>query len=193
MRGLKSARFSKRGFISLALVFAFVGGYILLKSNAATTCTATVGTVADAETAVNSAIGGSTICMSAGSYGTISFSGTHTSNVDFIPDPSGDPNGAGKVTFTGIRVTGTYLTVRNFYVNGGVYFGYPANHDTVDHSNIDNPGGIGVTIDGQVLSQPVPGVHDITISGNKIHDDCASGTIVGCEADGINMNGWGNI
>lgn len=92
-----------------------------------------------------------------------------------------------------IVLLGSHFTVSNFIVNGGVVFGYPAHHDAIIQSNIDNPSGVGVTVDGNVLSQPVPGVHDILIDSNKIHDDCSSGTIVGCEADGINMNGWGSI
>jgi hypothetical protein len=189
----RRSNFSRIQLLVFILIFAAIGGYIILHSSAVSSCTTTVGSVSAAQTAVDSAAGGSTICMAAGSYGSINFSATHTSNVTFQPDPALDPNGAGKVTFTGINITGSYVTVHNFYVNGGVYFGYPAHHDTVDHSNVNNPNGIGVTVDGQVLSQTVPGVHDITISGNKIHDDCNSGTIPMCEADGINMNGWGNI
>jgi hypothetical protein len=102
--------------------------------------------------------------MAAGTYGSISLSGSHSGNVTLEPDPAFDPNGSGKVTFNGISLSGTNITVHNFYSTGGISIS--GSNDTADHNDVTNsPGGYGISISGSVSA---PAQHDV-VSWNKAH------------------------
>ena len=141
--------------------------------------------------------------MAAGSYGSITLSGTHSANVTFEPDPAQDPNGAGKVTFTGINVGvgASHIVIHNFYVTGevslnGTFNGASTTFITVDHNDIS--GSEGVTNASQNCSSVNAPVYsgcvswapttDLTISGNRIHD-----TSLTDEGDAIHLNNWQRV
>jgi fibronectin type 3 domain-containing protein len=184
--------------VAFIVVFAGIGTYALLSSHAATGCNVTATSVSDAISKVSSAASGNVICMAPGSYGSITLTGTHSANVTFEPDPSQDPNGAGKVTFSGINVTGSFITVRNFYSTGGLSFLPPATNDTADHNDVtDGLGGYGMDVSCNTASQPCT---FITMTGNRIHnlagtDGTGSGSSCnyGSDGDGLRLDGWANV
>jgi hypothetical protein len=55
-------------------------------------CTTTVASMSSLSTAVQSAAGGSIICIASGSYTGMQLSGTHSSDVTVEPEPTLDPN-----------------------------------------------------------------------------------------------------
>jgi hypothetical protein len=132
---------------------------------------------------------GATVCLTAGTYGSVGVTASGTASapitVEAVPGSS--------VTVGSITITGSYVTVHGFDVNGGVAVNYPAHDDAIDRNNISNPSGFGISIDGNVLSQPQPGVYRVIISGNKIHDDCRTGAIASCEGDALHISGWGSL
>jgi chitodextrinase len=176
--------------VPLALIAVGVGYYIVVGSHADASCTTTVSTVAAAESAVSSAAGGDVVCMAAGSYGAINLTGSHSSNVTFEPDPSLDPNGAGKVTFSGITINTSYLTVQNFYATGGgitvsgssPFPGYT--QDIINHNNVGPTNGYGITVASDTST---PSSY-ITISGNIIHDTSSTS-----EGDALRLDGWNHV
>jgi hypothetical protein len=145
------------------------------------TCSQTVSRVAAAQTAISSAASGSTICMSSGSYGALSLSGSHTGNVTFEAIPSLDPNSAGKVTFDGITISGTYITVQNIYSINGI--SVSGNNDTVNHDDVTaSPGNYGITI-----SSSNGTAQNDTASYNKVHGMVGTNGVVsgsGCSSYG---------
>ena len=163
-------------------------------------CTTTVSSVSAAQTAVSSAADGSTVCFAAGTYGTLNLSrsGAHNAAVTLEPIPSADPNGAGKVTLGAVNLNGSYITVSNFYISGGVSLGAGgASHLTIDHNEITG-GGEGISGGGVDCQAPhAPGysgcttakpISSITISGNRIHGYGQGGT-----EDAIHLNNWQNV
>lgn len=182
-------RLPKIPLIIVALIVGSFGAFHLLSSHASTGCDQTVSSVTSAQSAVSSAAAGSTICMSPGSYGSITLSGSHSGNVTFEADPTQDPNGSGKVTFSGINVSGSYITVHNFYTTAGLNFLYPATHDVANHNDVTNsPGGYGIDISCNTAPSQ-PGCSYITINGNRIHDlSSTSG-----DGDGLRLDGWSNV
>jgi chitodextrinase len=173
--------------IAFVLLFGGIGTYALLFGHAATSCTTTVSSVTAAQSAVSSAASGSVVCMSAGSYGSITVSGSHSGNVTFEPDPSLDPNGAGKVTFTGINVDGTYITVHNFYATGSINVGDGGGHDVIDHNAVGPTNGYGISVLPST-NDPSGMISHVTISGNIIHNTSSTG-----EGDALRFDNWSDI
>lgn len=178
-----------------ALIAVGFGVHFNFFSRADAACTTTVSTTSAATSAVSSAANGAIICMSPGSYGSVSLTGSHTGDVTFQPDPSADPNGAGKVTFSGISISGNHIVVHNFYSTGGISVGGSSSNDTIDHNNVTNsPGGGGVEL---YCSSACSG---IVINGNKIHDltgGAGSGspncTSYGGDGDAVRLDGWSSV
>jgi hypothetical protein len=192
-----SIRASYRTLIVLFIVvFAGIGVKFTLQSRAAATCTTTVSSAAAAQSAVSSANDGDTICVSAGSYNsalTLTRSGSHAANVTVMPDPSQDPNGAGKVTFTGININDNYITVHNFYSTGGITINSGGSNDIIDHNDVSQAGcGFGIAVYGTFSGSTFTSVAtNDTISGNRIHDTGDSSS--GCEADSLRIQGYKNL
>lgn len=148
---------------------------------------------------------GSVVCIPHGTYSSLSVSGGFSSNVTVEPDPSQDPNGAGKVTFGGINVTGTYITVHNFYSTKGINFlpGSSASslcptsspaiatcHDTADHNDVTNsPGGYGIDVSCNTTSVNPYICGYITISGNNVHGTYNTSG----DGDALRLDGWTNV
>jgi hypothetical protein len=151
-----------------------------------TACTIQVSSVSALQAAIAP---GATICLTAGTYGSISIAQSGTAAAPIVIEAAP----AGSATIGSIVITGSFVTVRAFSVNGGVFLDYPAHDDVIDHNDVSNPNGPGLNIDGSVLSQPQPGVYRITMSGNKVHDDCGTGAIASCEGDAIHISGWGSV
>jgi hypothetical protein len=168
-------------------------------SSSSASCTQTADSVASAESDVASASGGSVICVSAGSYGAITLSGSPSSNVTLEPNPAQDPTAAGKVTFAGIQVNASNLTVNNFYSSAGITVGTGGGNDVISHNDVTNsPGGYGISVLPNSITSPVS---NVTITGNDIHDLTgtagslanASTCNYGDDGDAIRLDGWTNI
>ena len=167
--------------------------------HAATTCDQTFSSTTSLQTAVSAAgAAGQTICLTAGSYGSITLSGSHASNVTVEPAPTDssgnalDPNGGGKVTIAGINITGSFITVHNFYSTGGINFKPPAIHDDADHNDVTNsPGSYGIDIDCNTASSQ-PGCSFITMNGNRVHGLTSTGGTNGGDGDALRLDGWAN-
>ena len=151
-------------------------------------CSATAGTVSDIQAAVGRTPAGGTVCVMPGSYGRLTLTRSADTGpvVSVAPRPSLDPNRAGKVTFAGITIAGSYVTIRNVYSAGGITIGGSggATHDAVVHDDVTNSRGYGVSI----LSPFGKPASDITISGNRIHATCST-----CEGDALRFDGWRNV
>ena len=175
--------------------------------HAATTCDQTFSSTTSLQTAVSAAgAAGQTICLTAGSYGSITLSGSHASNVTVEPAPTDssgnalDPNGGGKVTFSSVKVNtnASHITIHNFYITGGVSLGTADSFIAIDHNDITG-GGEGITNPSDVncTALYVPfysgctstvGISNITISGNKIHGYGSGGG-----EDAIHLNNWHHV
>lgn len=151
-------------------------------------CAETVATVSDIQAAVGRAHAGAVVCVMPGRYGplTLSRSAAAAPNVSVAPRPSLDPHRGGRVTFAGITITGSYITVRDVYSTGGVTIGGSddAIHDAIEHDDVTNPRGYGISI-LRPFDKPAT---DITISGNRIHATCST-----CEGDALRLDGWRNV
>lgn len=158
----------------------------------ACTTTTRYTTTAAAASAVAAAPAGTAICMAPGSYGSITLTGTHTANVTFEPDPSLDPNGAGKVTFSSIKINASNTTVHNFYSTGGIQIGTgtsgTGSNNVIDHNDVSS-NGYGVSVYGNQNGQSFTTLaSNITISGNRIHDTSSTG-----EGDALRLQGYSNV
>jgi hypothetical protein len=156
-------------------------------------CSATVSSVASAQTAVSSASDGAVVCVTAGSYGSLSLTrsgSSHSSNVTIEPDPLQSPTGAGKVTFGSIDLNGNYITVHDFYVTGGVNVNNSASNDIIDHNDVSNPScGYGIGVYGVYSNNNWSSVAtNDTISGNRVHN-----TGTNCEGDALRADGFRNL
>lgn len=182
IKNFTRGHFSGANLAIFALIFAVVGAYVVLKSFAATpdSCDQTFNSVASLQTAVSaSSSTGQTICLSPGTYGNVSLSGTHSSNVTVTADPSLDPNGSGKVTIGSLNVSGTFIKVSNFYITAGVRGGSGSGNVTIEHNDVSNPSGYGINF--SVSS-------NYTITGNRIHTTNTSG-----EGDALRFDQVNNL
>ncbi|MGZ7022840.1 MAG: hypothetical protein ACXVJ3_16520, partial [Ilumatobacteraceae bacterium] len=167
-------------------------GVVTPTSNPAN-CDATVSSVSSAQTAVSSASDGAVVCVTAGSYGNLSLTrsgSTHSANVTIEPDPSLSPTGAGKVTFAGIDVNGSYITVHDFYVTGGINVNNSGSNDIIDHNDVSDPScGYGIAISGVYSNSKWSSVAaNDTISGNRVHNTGSN-----CEGDALRADGFHNL
>jgi hypothetical protein len=161
-------------------------------------CTQTFASVSAAASALSSAQGGSAICLSAGSYGHLTLSGTHAANVTVEPVPGASASLEG----VNVAPNSSYLTVHNFDIGGGVSMGYGDSHITVDHNNIDGeaPGGTGEGVEDLTVNCTAPNAPRysgcsstapdtyLTINGNEIHGYGQGGT-----EDAIHLNNWEHV
>jgi len=155
------------------------------------TCNSTLSPTSGANVTISSATGGPVICVAAGTYGSLSItgSGTSSSRLTIEPNPSLDPNGAGKVTFDGITVAANYVTAQNFYSTNAINVGssspFPGFHDDViNHNAVGPTSGYGISI----LSATSTPSYNITISGNIIHNTSATS-----EGDALRFDGWHDV
>ena len=161
-------------------------------------CTQTVSSVSSAASDLASAGAGAAICLTAGSYGHLSLSGTHSGNVTIEPVPGESASLEGVSLATGA----SYITIHNFSIAGGVSLAAGDNHITVDHNDIDGHGaggdGEGVETLSVNCSAPNAPTYSgctstapdtyLTIDGNKIH-----GYGEGNTEDAIHLNDWEHV
>lgn len=151
-------------------------------------CTVSANSLSELESAVAGGHAGAVVCVMPGSYGALRLTRATTpgENVLVEPRPSLNPRGDGKVGFSGITIAGSHITVRNVYSTGGISVGGDGGdtHDVIDHDDVSNPHGYGISI----LSPFEKPASDITISGNRVHDTCAS-----CEGDALRIDGWRDV
>jgi hypothetical protein len=138
------------------------------------------------------------VCLSAGSYGHLTLSGTHADIVTVEPTPGASASVAGLSVAEGA----SDITIHNLSIGGGVSVGVGAAHIVVDHNDIDGelPGGDGEGVEtlGVNCSAPnapvyagcvsTPPVTYLTISANRIH-----GFGQGETEDAIHLNNWQHV
>jgi len=161
-------------------------------------CTKTVSSVSSAASDVTSATTGSAICLTAGSYGHLTLSGTHTGNVTVEPVPGSSASLEGAT----VASNSSYITIHNFDIGGGVNLDAGDSHITVDHNNINGqePGGVGEGVEDLTVNCSAPNAPYysgctstapdtyITINGNQIHGYGMGGT-----EDAIHLNNWEHV
>ncbi|HSZ68828.1 MAG TPA: right-handed parallel beta-helix repeat-containing protein [Solirubrobacteraceae bacterium] len=161
-------------------------------------CTQTVSSVASAASAVSSAAAGSAICLTAGSYGHLTVSGSHSGNVTVEPVPGASVSLEGAT----VASSSSYITIHDFDIGGGVNLGYGDSHITVDHNNINGqaPGGTGEGVEDLTVNCSAPNAPYysgctstapdtyLTIDGNQIHGYGMGGT-----EDAIHLNNWEHV
>jgi hypothetical protein len=154
-------------------------------------CTQTLSAGANVASAVSGAAGGSVICLSSGSYGTLTLNAKPSSNVTVQAAP------AAHVTTGRVELGGSHLVVRGLWVDGEVVLDAGASYLTVDHDDITG-GGEGVyfnTSDCTVANapkwancEPDPPISNVVISGNHFHDIGQPGT-----EDAIHLDNWRSV
>jgi hypothetical protein len=161
-------------------------------------CTQTLSSVSAAASALSSAAAGSAICLSAGSYGPLELSGTHSGNVTIEPAPGATASIEGASVAAGA----SYITIHNFDISGGVDLAAGDSHITIDHDDIDGegPGGKGEGVQDVTVNCTAPNAPSysgcastppdtyIAIVGNRIH-----GYGVGSTEDAIHLNNWEHV
>jgi hypothetical protein len=155
---------------------------------ATATCRTGLGSVSDIQRAIAKARPGSTVCVRAGAYGAITLTRNSAGSKAVIlrPADEADANSGGRVTFAGITIAGSRITVRDVYSTGGIAIAGSGVYqdDTIDHDDVTNPRGYGISI----LCAFADPCRHITISGNRVHGTCAT-----CEGDGIRLDGWRDV
>jgi hypothetical protein len=161
-------------------------------------CTQTVASVSAAASALASASGGSAICLSAGSYGHLTLSGTHSANATIEPVPGSSASLEGVTVDAGAD----YITIHNFDISGGVSLQANVSHVDVDHNDIDGEGagGDGEGVETLSVNCTAPNAPTysgctstapdtyLTINGNEIH-----GYGQGDTEDAIHLNDWEHV
>ncbi|HUN79460.1 MAG TPA: hypothetical protein VMU32_11100, partial [Solirubrobacteraceae bacterium] len=161
-------------------------------------CTQTFSSVSAAASALDSAAPEAAICLSAGSYGHLSVSGTHGGDVTIEPVPGSVVHLEGVTVAAGA----SHITIHDFSIGGGVSLGAGDSHITVDHNDIDGEasGGDGEGVETLSVNCSAPNAPTysgctstapdsyITINGNKIH-----GYGQGDTEDAIHLNDWEHV
>ncbi|HEY3829544.1 MAG TPA: hypothetical protein VGL57_10150 [Solirubrobacteraceae bacterium] len=161
-------------------------------------CTQTVSSVSSAASDMATAASGSAVCLTGGSYGHLSLSGTHSGSVTIEPVPGSSASIEG-VT---IAANASYITIHDFSISGGVSLAAGDTHIDVDHNDINGqgPGGDGEGVETLSVNCSAPGAPTysgcttttpdtyITINGNKIH-----GYGEGNTEDAIHLNDWEHV
>jgi hypothetical protein len=161
-------------------------------------CTQTVSSVSSAGSAASAASGEAAICLTAGSYGHLSLSGTHTGNVTV------EPVRGSSVSLEGVSIAANSsgLTVHNFSIGGGVSLAAGDSHIAIDHNDINGqaPGGDGEGVETLSVNCSAPNAPSysgcttttpdsyLTINGNEIH-----GYGEGNTEDAIHLNDWEHV
>jgi Right handed beta helix region len=162
-------------------------------------CTQTVSSVSSAASALATAATEAAICLTAGAYGRLNLSGTHSGNVTVEPVPGTNASLEG----VSIAPSSSYVTIHNFTISGGVSLAAGDSHITIDHNDINgqgSPGGIGEGVETLSVNCTAPHAPTysgctstapdtyITINGNKIH-----GYGEGSTEDAIHLNDWEHV
>jgi Right handed beta helix region len=155
-------------------------------------CSARVSSASAAASLATTAAAGSAICLTAGSYGQLNLSGTHTGTVTV----ESVPGAAVKLGEVKVAANATNLTIHNFTIEG-IDLAPGASNIAIDHNDISG-GGEGVVNSSVNCASPnaptYPGCTStspndhITINGNKIH-----GYGEGGGEDAIHLSNWQNV
>jgi hypothetical protein len=211
---ISNASHSRIKPLLLVVIVAVVGTIMLALSRAEVTgCTQVLNTSSNVSATVQSAPGGTTICLSAGTYPPLSLTGQHSSDVVLTNVP-GEKVTIGPTGNTGygvsIQPNSNHIVIRNFYINGGVDVGdsttISASYITIDHNDIA-PYGLGINMGGancQALNAPSYGkdptcisakpVSNIVISGNRIrYPKSTEELAVNIQQDAIHINYFENV
>lgn len=151
-------------------------------------CTGGLSSPSEISNAVTGARPGAAVCVRPGVYGALTLTRAPTGRDNVILEPapaSTADNRSRRVSFTGITIAGSGITVRDIYSTGGIAVTGADAHDVrIDHDDVSNPRGYGVSI---LCAFAHPCSH-VTISGNRIHGTCAT-----CEGDAIRLDGWRDV
>ncbi|HUA75236.1 MAG TPA: right-handed parallel beta-helix repeat-containing protein [Solirubrobacteraceae bacterium] len=155
-------------------------------------CTTILSSVSALASQVTSAVPGSAICLTAGTYGQLELSGAHAGNVTVESVPGS------AVALAGVKVAAgaSNLTIHDFATRE-INLAPGASHITIDHNDISG-GGEGIVNSSVNCSSPNAPTYSgctstapnsyITISGNKIH-----GYGEGGGEDAIHLSNWEHI
>jgi hypothetical protein len=140
-----------------------------------------VSSVSAAQEAVATASGGNVVCLSAGTYGGVTLTGLHSSNVTFQAVP-GDA-----VILASVEIDAKFVTVHGFYVHGPINVGDGGGNDVIDHNDVGPTGDYGISILPSTID-PSGRISNVVISGNKIHDTSTTD-----EGDALRFDNWSNV
>jgi hypothetical protein len=131
------SQLSKANLIAIAIIFAGIGAYILQGSKAATTCDLNA-TTANAQSQVNAAQAGQTVCLAAGNYGQFGVNLVSTKTNPGITIRAADGVNRDNVQFS--LYTGAssnviaWTTLQNVRITGGSICA-PAHDFTIDNAH----------------------------------------------------------
>ena len=145
-------------------------------------CTTTISSISQVSAALTP---GAVVCLSAGSYGSLSIVASPSSRATLTAAPGAH------VVVNGVTVDGSNLTVSQLHSTAGITLANGSSNDTLDHNEVTNSScGYGIAVFGAPLNgSPFTAVAtNDTISGNTIHDTGNT-----CEADAIRAQGWSGL
>jgi Bacterial TSP3 repeat len=121
------------------------------------TCTQTVSSAAAAQSAVNSAGAGTVVCLTDGTYGALSLSGSHPA-----PGVTLTAANPGNATIGSTNIAGDWITLSHLNVRGTIQIDPGSEHTTVEYSDIRG-GDFGIDA-GPTTSEYIS---DTTVRGNR--------------------------
>lgn len=122
-------------------------------------CTTVVSSVTNAVNAISAASGGSVVCLSNGTYGSITINATKTS-----PGVTLRAQNPGQVTTGAINMTGAWVTYSDMIVTGTIALSCGTKHVSILHNQIS--GGY-YGINAGPCTNANPSIEDTLIQGNK--------------------------
>lgn len=142
-------------------------------------CTSTVSSVSQVNAALSP---GAVVCLSAGSYGSLSLTASPSSNATVTAAPGAD------VTVTGVSIGGKNLTVSQLHSTGGIEVNSGGGNDVISHNDVTDPHGYGISVLCSKGCSASDVISNVTIQDNKIHETNSAD-----EGDALRFDGWSNI
>ena len=143
-------------------------------------CTTTISSVSQINGALKA---GAVVCLTAGTYGSVSITTTPSSNATLTAAPGAH------VVVGGVNIAASNVTVSQLHSTGTINVGsggpYPGfSHDVIEHNDVGPTNGYGISV---MSATSTPSSY-ITIAYNRIHNTSPTN-----EGDALRFDGWNHI
>jgi hypothetical protein len=154
-------------------------GVVIVASSGGAGCTVTVSSLS----VVNGDLTpGAVVCLSAGSYGSLTLTASPSSNATLTAAPGAH------VVVGGVQIAGKHLTVSQLHSTGGIEVKSGGGSDVIDHNDVTDPKGYGISVLCSQGCSASDTISNVMISGNEVHETSSTG-----EGDALRFDGWSNI
>ncbi len=154
-------------------------GIVTAPSSGGTSCTVTVSSISAVNTDLTP---GAIVCLSAGSYGSLTLTANPASNATLTAAPGAH------VVLSGVQVGGKHLVVSQLHSTGGIEVISGGGNDVIEHNDVTDPEGYGISVLCTRGCAASDTISNVTISGNEVHETSSTG-----EGDALRFDGWSNI